>query len=120
MGEYKFKGIRIDTGEWVYGDLINCSYKTYIKDCTDKTTNPRQLTNTTADFRCVEVNSKTVSQYYEKSDFDEKKGEEFEKLKQPLKDFMNKYCCPHDTLIVQQGHMELLNGEMALPLKILD
>lgn len=54
------------------------------------------------------------------AEFKKQKREEFEKLKKPLEDFMNKWCCPHDTLIVAQGHMELLNGEIAIPLEILD
>lgn len=56
----------------------------------------------------------------DRSEFNKQKKIEFEKLKKPLEDFMNKWCCPHDTLIVTQGHMELLNGEMAMPLEILD
>ena len=54
------------------------------------------------------------------AEFKKQKREEFEKLKKPLEDFMNKWCCPHDTLIVVQGHMELLNGEIGIPLEILD
>jgi len=65
MREYKFRGKRIDNGEWVYGDLVHLSYKTYIKDSNDKYTNPRTLNgfNHTADVRCVEVDPKTVGQY---------------------------------------------------------
>lgn len=45
---------------------------------------------------------------------------ELEKIKKPLEDFINKYCCPHDTLIITQGHIELLSGEIVIPLKLLD
>lgn len=53
-------------------------------------------------------------------EFSRQKVEEFKKLKKPLEDFMNNYCCPHDILLATQGHMELLNGEMSEPLNILD
>lgn len=56
----------------------------------------------------------------DKSEFSKQKKVEFEKLKKPLEDFMNKWCCPHDILIATQGHMELLSGEMVIPLEILD
>jgi hypothetical protein len=56
----------------------------------------------------------------DKTEFSKQRMEAFEKLKEPLENFVNKWCCPHDTLIVTQGHMELLSGEMAIPLKILD
>ena len=38
----------------------------------------------------------------------------------PMVDFVNKWCCPHDTIIIQQGHVELLSGEITFPTKILD
>lgn len=56
----------------------------------------------------------------DKVKFNKQKVEEFKKLKKPLEDFMNNYCCPHDILIATQGHMELLNGEMVESLNILD
>lgn len=52
--------------------------------------------------------------------FNEQRREKLLKLKKPLEDFMNQYCCPHDTLIVTQGHVELLSGEIAIPLEIMD
>ena len=48
------------------------------------------------------------------------KIKELKKASESLIDFMNKYCCPHDVVIVQQGHIELLNGEIGIPTKILD
>lgn len=56
----------------------------------------------------------------DKTKFNEQRREELLKLKKPLEDFMNKYCCPHDTLLVTQGHVELLSGEIAIPLEIMD
>lgn len=61
--EIKFRGKRVDTGEWVYGYLCYLSYKAYIKDDSDKTTNPRRIDGTTADIRMVEVDPATVGQY---------------------------------------------------------
>jgi uncharacterized phage protein (TIGR01671 family) len=63
MREIKFRGKRVDNGEWVYGYPIIVSYKAWIKDINDKTTNPRCLAPDFADFRCVEVEKETVSQY---------------------------------------------------------
>jgi hypothetical protein len=56
----------------------------------------------------------------ERAELNKQRLEELLKLKKPLEDFMNKYCCPHDMLIVTQGHVELLSGEVAFPLEILD
>ena len=63
MREIKFRGKRVDNGEWVYGDIIHSAWKTFIKDCNDKYTNPRRLAENTADFRCIEVAPSTVGQY---------------------------------------------------------
>jgi hypothetical protein len=46
--------------------------------------------------------------------------EELKKIKPLLEEFVNKYCCPHDILVVQQGSVELYSGQMVLPMKILD
>jgi hypothetical protein len=56
----------------------------------------------------------------DRSEFNKTRIEELEKIKKPIEDFLNKFCCPHDTLIATQGHMELLSGEIAIPLEILD
>ena len=63
--EIMSRGKRVDNGEWVYGYLVCISYKSWIKDNNDKTTNPRKLDciNYTADIRCVEVIPETVGQY---------------------------------------------------------
>lgn len=50
----------------------------------------------------------------------ENKMKELEKASKPLVEFMNQYCCPHDVIMVQQGHVELLNGEIGIPTEILD
>ena len=63
MREIKFRGKRVDNGEWVYGDIIHSAWKTFTKDCNDKYTNPRRLAENTADFRCIEVDPATVGQY---------------------------------------------------------
>jgi len=63
MREIKFRGKRVDNGEWVYGDIIHSAWKTFTKDCNDKYTNPRRLAENTADFRCIEVAPSTVGQY---------------------------------------------------------
>ena len=63
MREIKFRGKRTDNGEWVYGYPIIVSYKAWIKDINDTTTNPRRLAQDFADFRCVEVEKETIGQY---------------------------------------------------------
>ena len=65
MREIKFRGKRLDNGEWVYGYPICSLYRAWIKDVGDKTTNPRQINsaNNSADFRCAEVIPETVGQY---------------------------------------------------------
>ena len=63
MREIKFRGKREDNGEWVYGYPIIVSYKAWIKDINDTTTNQRILARDFADFRCVEVEKETVGQY---------------------------------------------------------
>ena len=62
MREIKFRG-KSSEGQWVYGYPIIVSYKAWIKDINDKTTNPRRLIQDFADFRCVEVEKETVGQY---------------------------------------------------------
>lgn len=53
------------------------------------------------------------------SDFNRLRTEELKKVIKPIEEFMNKYCCPHDKLIVEQGHAELLSGELCIPLEVL-
>ena len=48
------------------------------------------------------------------------KMKELEKASKPLVDFVNKYCCPHDIIIIQQGNVQIFNGEISIPTKILD
>ena len=71
MREITFRGKRVDNGEWVYGYPIIVSYKAWIKDINDTTTNPRILARDFADFRCVEVEKETVGQY---TGLDDKNG----------------------------------------------
>ena len=60
--EIKFRG-KSNNGNWIYGYPIIVSYKAWIKDVSDKTTNPRRLGRDFADFRCVEVEKETIGQY---------------------------------------------------------
>ena len=48
------------------------------------------------------------------------KMKELEKASKPLVDFVNKECCPHDIIIIQQGNVQIFNGEISIPTKILD
>lgn len=48
------------------------------------------------------------------------KMKELEKASKPLVDFINKYCCPHDIIVIKQGYIQLFNGEIGIPTKILD
>lgn len=50
----------------------------------------------------------------------DKKMTELEKASKPLIDFINKNCCPHDIIIIQQGSVQILNGEMSIPTEIPD
>lgn len=49
-----------------------------------------------------------------------KKMEELKKASKPLVDFVNKNCCPHDIIVIQQGNVQIFNGEMSIPTEILD
>jgi hypothetical protein len=44
----------------------------------------------------------------------------FKEAVKPLEEFVNKYCCPHDIIVIEQGHASVYSGEMAVPLKLLD
>lgn len=44
----------------------------------------------------------------------------FKEAVKPLEVFVNKYCCPHDIIVVQQGSAEFYSGEIVIPLKLLD
>jgi len=70
MRDIKFRGKRVDNGQWVHGCPIYMSYRAWIKDVDDKTTNPRRLDgiNHTADIRCVEVIPSTVGQFTSRTD----------------------------------------------------
>jgi hypothetical protein len=61
-----------------------------------------------------------VAEMINMADYNKARLEALQEISKTLEDFMNKWCCPHDTLIVTQGHAELLSGEIAIPLKILD
>lgn len=63
MREILFRGNRVDNGEWVYGYLVQCCGRSWIKDTSDKITNPRLVCSEFADFRCIEVITETVGQY---------------------------------------------------------
>ena len=65
MREIKFRGKRLDNGEWVYGYVVLSQKRAWIKDINDKYTNPLQIDslNHTANFKMVEVIPETVGQY---------------------------------------------------------
>lgn len=48
------------------------------------------------------------------------KMKQLESASKPLVDFMNQHCCPNDIIIIQQGQVQLLNGEIGIPTEILD
>ena len=50
----------------------------------------------------------------------ERRSEELKKIIKPIEDYMNKWCCPHDMLIIQQGRAELFSGNLSMPLEIPD
>jgi hypothetical protein len=54
------------------------------------------------------------------ADFNRERSEELKKIIKPLELYMNKYCCPHDILIVTQGRAELFSGELSILLEIPD
>lgn len=47
-------------------------------------------------------------------------SQEFKDVCQPVVDFLNKYGCPHTTVIITQTSAELLEGECAAPFEPLD
>ena len=46
--------------------------------------------------------------------------EELKKIIEPIQDWINKYGCPHDVLIIEQGHAKFYSGELSIILKMLD
>lgn len=55
------------------------------------------------------------------NEYDKKKRkEEFEALAKVAEDFINKWGDPHSVIIIEQGSIHFYEGEMALPLKIID
>ena len=48
------------------------------------------------------------------------RSEELQKVIKPIEEFMNKWCCPHDILIIQQGRAELFSGNLSIPLEVPD
>jgi hypothetical protein len=65
----------------------------------------------------VENNPNPVTDY---ADYNKLRREELMRIIKPIEDYMNKFCCPHDKLIVTQGNAELLSGELSIPLEVLD
>ena len=59
MREIKFRGKRIDNGEWIYGYLIKQKYYNKVYIC--KTSGARDIVE--LDTKCYEVDPKTVGQY---------------------------------------------------------
>ena len=50
----------------------------------------------------------------------QKRLEELKKIIKPIEEYMNKYCSPHDILVIEQGRAKLYSGELSIPLEILD
>lgn len=48
------------------------------------------------------------------------RAEELKKLAQPLSDFLYRYYHPHATIIIDQTHCEVLEGDMVVPLEVKD
>ena len=42
----------------------------------------------------------------------------FDEAIKPMIQFVNKYCTPHDIVVVQQGFAELYSGEMVIPFPV--
>ena len=63
MREIKFRGKRIDNGEWVHGGIITSASRAWIKNNENLFINPLRINQSTADFRLDEVNPETVGQY---------------------------------------------------------
>lgn len=55
----------------------------------------------------------------EKDDLDVR-SKEFKEACQPVVDFLNKYGCPHSTVIVTPANSEFLNGECVISYELLD
>ena len=67
MREIKFRGKRIDTGEWVYGDLIENQGQYYIYHATSETTRVNEDNSILV--LGVEVDPDTVGQYTGMKDY---------------------------------------------------
>ena len=48
------------------------------------------------------------------------KSEEFKEVCKPLVEYMQKYCCPHDTVLVTQSDAELVSGQMCVQFEVKD
>lgn len=56
----------------------------------------------------------------ENRDFNELRREQLAKAMQPIEEFMNTHCSPHDVLIISQGRASLFSGELSIKLEVLD
>lgn len=50
----------------------------------------------------------------------QKRKEEFKELAKVAEEFINKWGDPHSVIIIEQGSIRFYEGEIGLPLKILD
>lgn len=48
------------------------------------------------------------------------KVEELKKASKPLIAFVNTYCSPHDLIMIQQGSIQIFNGEIGIPTRVFD
>lgn len=50
----------------------------------------------------------------------QERSKELKEASLPLLNFMNKYYCPHDSAILTEGKVEIVCGDMTIPLPVRD
>lgn len=56
-------------------------------------------------------------------DFDEThpdRAAAFDEAIKPMVEFVNKYCTPHDIVVIRQGYAEMYSGEMVTQFSVSD
>ena len=51
---------------------------------------------------------------------EQKRKDEFKALAKVAEDFINKWGDPHSVIIIEQGGIRFYEGEIGMPLKVLD